>query len=119
MSYQLNIHNPATGEHWCLTVEADERVLAQAQAQGVALPFSCAQGVCTTCAVKVIQGTVHQPHAFGISQELKNEGYALLCVSYPRSNLRVEVQAEDEVYDRQFGQFFPAQAPSGLPLELE
>jgi ferredoxin len=119
MHYQLEVHDPTTGNHWSLTVRDDERLLAQAQEQGVMLPFSCAHGVCTTCAVRVTQGQVNQPHAFGISQELKDQGYALLCVSYPCSDLRVELQDEDEVYDLQFGRSFPKTAPEGLPLELE
>jgi ferredoxin len=40
----------------------------------------------------------------GLSPELQAEGYALLCVAYPRSNLKIETEKEDEVYDRQFGQ---------------
>jgi ferredoxin len=27
----------------------------------------------------------------------------LLCVSFPRSNLKIETEKEDIVYDRQFG----------------
>ena len=39
----------------------------------------------------------------GLSPDLQAEGYALLCVSYPLSDLKVETGKEDEVYDRQFG----------------
>jgi ferredoxin len=67
---------------------------------------------------------VQQPDAMGLSSELQQEGYALLCVSYPRSNLVVETQSEDEVYKLQFGQYFPHEKPSffgrvksGLPLD--
>jgi ferredoxin len=122
MPYHLEVHNPATGDHWTLWVSPEERILAQAEAQGIPLPFSCAHGICTTCAAKIIHGEVAQPHAFGISQELKDQGYALLCVSYPRSDLRVELQDEDEVYDLQFGSSFPKnprEAQPGLPLDLE
>jgi len=27
----------------------------------------------------------------------------LLCIAYPRSNLKIETEKEDIVYDRQFG----------------
>jgi len=40
-----------------------------------------------------------------VSPELQKQGYALLCVSYPRSDLKIETEKEDEVYELQFGQF--------------
>ena len=39
----------------------------------------------------------------GLSPDLQAEGYALLCVSYPRSDLKVESNKEEIVYNRQFG----------------
>src|SRR3712207_8214543 len=33
------------------------------------------------------------------SPKLRDKGYALLCVSYPRSDIEVETQDEDEVYE--------------------
>jgi ferredoxin len=42
----------------------------------------------------------------GLSPKLREMGYALLCVSYARSDLQVETQDEDEVYELQFGRYF-------------
>jgi ferredoxin len=39
----------------------------------------------------------------GLSPDLQKEGYALLCVSYPRSNIKLESGKEEFVYQRQFG----------------
>ena len=56
----------------------------------------------------------------GLSPELQSQGYALLCVSYARSDLKVETQDEDEVYELQFGRFFgKGKVKQGLPLEDE
>jgi len=37
----------------------------------------------------------------GVSPELQKQG--MLCVSYPRSDLKIETEKEDEVYELQFG----------------
>lgn len=51
-----------------------------------------------------------QPEALGISKELKDQGFALMCVGYPKSDLVVETVEEDEIYDMQFGDTFSEQA---------
>ena len=84
---------------------ADQTVLAAAEAAGVLLPSSCCSGVCTTCAAKVSNGSVHQPDAMGVKAELRDQGYALLCVSYPLSDLELLAGQEDALYEAQFGQY--------------
>jgi len=70
------------------------------------LPSSCVNGCCTTCACKVVSGRIEQPMALGLMQPMKNKRYALLCVSYPKSDVEVVLQDEDEVYCQQFGDSF-------------
>ncbi|MFM7086991.1 MAG: 2Fe-2S iron-sulfur cluster-binding protein [Cyanobium sp.] len=83
----------------------DQTVLAAAEAAGVPLPSSCCSGVCTTCAAMLRSGSVHQPDAMGVKAELQKQGYALLCVAYPRSDLEVLACQEDALYEAQFGQY--------------
>ncbi|GAB0495686.1 hypothetical protein MMPV_006991 [Pyropia vietnamensis] len=73
---------------------------------GVRLPSSCRHGCCTTCAVKLTEGTVDQREALGLLREMRDSGYALLCVSKPRSDITCVLQEEDEVYVKQFGSSF-------------
>ena len=47
--------------------------------------------------------------SLGVSRELREAGYALMCVGFPRSDLVLETVAEDEVYDLQFGRSFAEQ----------
>lgn len=84
---------------------SDQTVLHAAEAAGVPLPSSCCSGVCTTCAALLRSGTVHQPDAMGVKAELQAQGYALLCVSYPLSDLELLAGQEDALYEAQFGQF--------------
>ena len=84
---------------------ADQTVLAASEEAGVPLPSSCCSGVCTTCAARLRQGEVYQPDAMGVKADLQAEGFALLCVSYPRSDLNLLAGQEDALYEAQFGRF--------------
>lgn len=103
-TYTVEINHQ--GETYAIQVPEDKIILRAACAAGIDLPSSCNAGVCTTCAAQIIDGgTVEQNDGMGISPELQEKGYALLCVSYPRSDLKIETEKEDEVYHLQFGQF--------------
>lgn len=116
--YTVKIHNRQEGTDHIVTVPDDRYILHTAEHQGHDLPFSCRNGACTTCAVRIISGEIYQPEAVGLSPHLRERGYALLCVSYARSDLEVETQDEDEVYELQFGQYFGrGKVKRGLPLD--
>ena len=100
-TYTVEINHQ--GNTHILKVREDQKILEVAEAAGLGLPNSCNAGVCTTCAGQLLEGTVDQSEGMGISPELQKQGYALLCVSYPRSDIKLVTEKEDEVYDRQFG----------------
>jgi ferredoxin len=117
-TYKITIHHRQKNEKYSLEVPEDQYILQSAEAKGYDLPFSCRNGACTTCAVRVLSGEIEQPEAMGLSPELQKQGYALLCVSYPLSDLVVETQDEDEVYELQFGRHFArGKVRFGLPLD--
>ncbi len=93
------------GTSHTFSCRSDQTVLAAAEAAGVPLPSSCCSGVCTTCAARILEGSVHQPDAMGVKAELQEQGYALLCVAYPRSPLTLIAGQEDALYEEQFGQY--------------
>ena len=101
-TYTVQINHQ--GNTQTIQVPEDKTILRAAADAGLNLPSSCNAGVCTTCAAQILEGTVAQTDGMGISPELQNR-YALLCVSYPRSDLKIETEKEDQVYELQFGQF--------------
>ncbi|MDY6783627.1 MAG: 2Fe-2S iron-sulfur cluster-binding protein [Cyanobacteriota bacterium] len=116
--YTIQIRDRANGSHQTFQVPSDRYILQSIEDQGGRLPFSCRNGACTTCAVRVLKGHIYQPEAMGLSPHLQKQGYALLCVGYPRSDLIVETQDEDEVYELQFGRYFgQGKVRFGLPLD--
>jgi ferredoxin len=119
-THKIEIHYRQVDRHYTVEVPDDRYILQSAENQGIELPFACRNGACTTCAVRILSGQIHQPEAMGLSLELQRQGYALLCVSYPRSDLQVETQDEDEVYELQFGRYFgKGKVRRGLPLDEE
>jgi len=87
-------------------VPKDRYIWYEMESQGFDVPASCRNGCCTTCAVKIDKGIVEQEEALGLLKEMRDKGYALLCVSFPRSDIVATLQSEDEVYMKQFGGSF-------------
>ena len=67
-----------------------QTVLDAAREAGVRLPSSCAQGMCGTCKVKLVEGKVDMAHKGGIRQREIDSGMVLLCCSKPLSDLVVD-----------------------------
>ncbi|KAJ0110839.1 hypothetical protein Patl1_03475 [Pistacia atlantica] len=134
-THKVTVHDRQRGVVHEFVVPEDQYILHTAEAQNIYLPFACRHGCCTSCAVRIKSGQISQPEALGISAELKSkacfgishflfwhclcvnkgsadmifivmQGYALLCVGFPSSDVEVETQDEDEVYWLQFGRYF-------------
>jgi ferredoxin-NADP reductase len=56
-------------------------LLDLAERNGVQIPYGCRQGLCGTCATRVLSGTVQMDVEAGLTAEQKNAGYVLPCVS--------------------------------------
>lgn len=100
-TYTVEINHQGTIH--TLQVPETETILSVAQAAGLDLPTSCGAGVCTTCAGQLSEGTVDQTDGMGVSPELQKQGYVLLCVAKPLSDLKLVTEKEDILYDLQFG----------------
>ena len=100
-TYTVEINHK--GKTTTIQVAESQAILDAAIDAGIDLPFSCSAGVCTTCAAQILSGEVEQSDGMGVSPELQAEGYALLCVAYPRSDIKLESGKEEIVYQRQFG----------------
>jgi ferredoxin-NADP reductase len=62
-------------------VSAGNTLLDVAENNGVQIPYGCRQGLCGTCATRVLSGTVQMDTEVGLTPEQKNAGYVLPCVS--------------------------------------
>jgi ferredoxin-NADP reductase len=62
-------------------VSAGNTLLDLAEKNGVQIPYGCRQGLCGTCATRVLSGNVQMDVEAGLTAEQKNAGYVLPCVS--------------------------------------
>uniref|UniRef100_A0A061RBV1 Ferredoxin n=1 Tax=Tetraselmis sp. GSL018 TaxID=582737 RepID=A0A061RBV1_9CHLO len=120
-TFNVKIYNHYQDKEFEVQVPEDRYILWEAEDHGLELPYSCRMGCCTACAVRVLEGEVHQYQALGISRELRDKGYALMCVGYPVTDCRLETVTEDEVYELQFGRAFQQQAldPASPAIERD
>jgi ferredoxin-NADP reductase len=62
-------------------IPAGSTLLDLAEKNGVQIQYGCRQGLCGTCATRVLSGTVQMDIEDGLTAEQKTAGYVLPCVS--------------------------------------
>ena len=68
---------------FAMPLDDQESVLDAAARAGIDLPYSCRAGVCSTCRVRVIKGTVRMEYNLALEDWEVEAGYALCCQARP------------------------------------
>ncbi|XP_026191821.1 ferredoxin-like [Cyclospora cayetanensis] len=97
--YQIRFQTPEGQEHIVECAE-DEYILDAAEAAGIELPYSCRGGSCSTCAGKVLKGSIDASEQSYLDAQQQKEGFALLCTAYPKSDCTILTHQEEALHSQ-------------------